>query len=965
MAVWRSIVTPDQLVTIASDGAAAQRRKNNAVTGCESCRLSGYTNLYQFRSIESVTGKPIIWFSHPTETETTRRAAGTSAAARALWEHLGQYGYSRDDFDVQFAVKCTPCTRTSAGWLYHKEPVEDTYTSCMLHSSNLAKLSVQRRGEQAPVWIVFGQDTAKQVCGEHYKIDSPVFWHPLYQARVHVLAHPRPDLVAGDSDVAVMWRHTLECALWSIQNPGQYAFLHSLDVRTYTTARQLAEVIEQARASGESISLDIEDDGRGRLLVVGMCWDGQIGHVTVFDHPENPTPEETPECMALLGKFLADASLAKVMQFGSYDGVEFRNLGFTLRNYSYDTFYGSYLDQSFHRKHGLEALAQRHHPEFAGYKKIVEHYYDKGEGDEEIAGSDRGDAGLARCPLPTLCQYNGGDVILTKREEWRTRDKVAAPLMQVYIHAGMTLRRMESSGPNLDSQHCEIVARVAKDRVRQITGRLRELTGDINFNPGSPEAVAHYMYEVFELPRVGAETDDLGEEENNSTEDAVLEQLIELTGHEFPKLVQEHRKFSRYAENYAASYKSSAEHWGGQVRTKYHLAGAATGRLRSGGERRKKNQKVKHVNLQNAARHPFIKNLLCSDADWRKVWNWAAPLRKALDKGPSPLDGVEKGYPLSLSDSGAPFKEFITFQFSKWVEGFGPIPAYVLDLNIFDMWDLSAAEVRVFAFLSKDPDLIAIFNAGGDIHSMIGEKLGLGKAADIKKNKELRARVKAMVFGLLYGLKPYGLYWYMRSFGVRIEMEEVEVLHAAFFAAFPQVGVFIELQHEMWKRLEYVDTPVTFRRWMGPKYEPGRKTNWDNIAVNHPVQSTAHFFMLIVLCLISRLPVRLNRLQHPSMEVHDSLIWRTPVRYLAETHKQAQTAMEEMTVKYLRTEFGVDFNVPMVAEGGVGFRLGVELEPSSKVLGAEGGLTTVLLEWLIKDYVVGCSLAAEFGYTNA
>jgi DNA polymerase I-like protein with 3'-5' exonuclease and polymerase domains len=189
-------------------------------------------------------------------------------------------------------------------------------------------------------------------------------------------------------------------------------------------------------------------------------------------------------------------------------------------------------------------------------------------------------------------------------------------------------------------------------------------------------------------------------------------------------------------------------------------------------------------------------------------------------------------------------------------------------------------------------------------------------------------------------------------------MEEVENMRALYFERFRGVGALIELRHHEWRRDGYIDTPYFFRRWMGPEYEPGRKTNWDNISMNSPIQGTAHMLMLIALHILAKQPNRYKLLAGVSMEVHDALVFKTAVRHLAEVYGMVQDLLEKKTVAYTKAFFRYNIDVPIVAEGGVGFRYGVELETPD----FSKGLAHVLLAWVFKNLETEAGLAGEFGY---
>src|SRR5690606_30205509 len=69
--------------------------------------------------------------------------------------------------------------------------------------------------------------------------------------------------------------------------------------------------------------------------------------------------------------------------------------------------------------------------------------------------------------------------------------------------------------------------------------------------------------------------------------------------------------------------------------------------------------------------------------------------------------------------------------------------------------DYSQIEMRIMAHLSEDAGLIAAFNAGEDFHTAMAAKVFARDPADIDGG--LRARIKAMNYGLAYGLSAYGL----------------------------------------------------------------------------------------------------------------------------------------------------------------------------------------------------------------
>jgi DNA polymerase-1 len=69
--------------------------------------------------------------------------------------------------------------------------------------------------------------------------------------------------------------------------------------------------------------------------------------------------------------------------------------------------------------------------------------------------------------------------------------------------------------------------------------------------------------------------------------------------------------------------------------------------------------------------------------------------------------------------------------------------------------DYSQIELRIMAHLSKDKELITAFNSGEDLHSTVASLVFGVKPSDV--DPEMRRQIKAMSYGLAYGLSAYGL----------------------------------------------------------------------------------------------------------------------------------------------------------------------------------------------------------------
>ena len=99
--------------------------------------------------------------------------------------------------------------------------------------------------------------------------------------------------------------------------------------------------------------------------------------------------------------------------------------------------------------------------------------------------------------------------------------------------------------------------------------------------------------------------------------------------------------------------------------------------------------------------------------------------------------------------------------------------------------DYSQIEMRIMAHLSRDEGLIEAFNTGEDLHSFVASRAFWCRVDDV--TAELRRRVKAMSYGLAYGLSAYGL-----AAQLKISTEEAKVQMEQYFARFGGVRDYLQ-----------------------------------------------------------------------------------------------------------------------------------------------------------------------------
>ena len=148
--------------------------------------------------------------------------------------------------------------------------------------------------------------------------------------------------------------------------------------------------------------------------------------------------------------------------------------------------------------------------------------------------------------------------------------------------------------------------------------------------------------------------------------------------------------------------------------------------------------------------------------------------------------------------------------------------------------DYSQIEMRIMAHLSEDEGLIQAFQSGEDLHRFVGSRVfGVEPSA---VTPAMRTKVKAMSYGLAYGLSPFGL-----SKQLRIETSEAKELMADYFARFGGVRDYLRGVVVQAKEDGYTTTIFGRRRPFTDLTSSNRvlRENAERQALNSPIQGSA------------------------------------------------------------------------------------------------------------------------------
>ncbi|GIT80348.1 DNA polymerase I [Leifsonia sp. LS1] len=182
--------------------------------------------------------------------------------------------------------------------------------------------------------------------------------------------------------------------------------------------------------------------------------------------------------------------------------------------------------------------------------------------------------------------------------------------------------------------------------------------------------------------------------------------------------------------------------------------------------------------------------------------------------------------------------------------------------------DYSQIEMRIMAHLSEDPGLIEAFNAGEDLHRFVGARVFGVEPADV--TPLMRTKVKAMSYGLAYGLSAFGL-----SKQLRIETAEARQLMGGYFERFGAVRDYLRDVVEQARVDGYTETIFGRRRPFADLTSTNRvlRENAERQALNAPIQGSAADIMKIAMLGIAGDIIDQGLQSRMLLQVHDELIF--------------------------------------------------------------------------------------------
>jgi DNA polymerase-1 len=223
--------------------------------------------------------------------------------------------------------------------------------------------------------------------------------------------------------------------------------------------------------------------------------------------------------------------------------------------------------------------------------------------------------------------------------------------------------------------------------------------------------------------------------------------------------------------------------------------------------------------------------------------------------------------------------------------------------NLLMSADYSQIELRLMAHFSQDPLLLNAYRTGIDIHTLTASEVFGIPIAEL--DKETRARAKAVNFGIVYGISPFGL-----AAQLNIDQKIAKTYIETYYERYAGIKRFID------ETLETVRREQAVRTWFGrirpipdiQSRNPNMRGFAERTAINTPLQGTAADLIKLAMIALDREITARNLRSRMTLQVHDELLFDVVPEEAEEMQALVKQEMENVA----------QFSIPIVADVGLG-----------------------------------------------
>ena len=217
--------------------------------------------------------------------------------------------------------------------------------------------------------------------------------------------------------------------------------------------------------------------------------------------------------------------------------------------------------------------------------------------------------------------------------------------------------------------------------------------------------------------------------------------------------------------------------------------------------------------------------------------------------------------------------------------------------------DYSQIEMRIMAHLSSDAGLLAAFETGEDLHATVAGLVFGVKANEV--DSEMRRQIKAMSYGLAYGLSSYGL-----AAQLDLSPPAAQDLMDRYFQRFGGIRDYLSSVVEQARKVGYTETVMGRRRYLPDLMHDNRQRREiaERMALNAPIQGSAADIIKQAMLNVERALISENLKSRLLLQVHDELIL------------EVVAGEEEVLTNLVRREMGSAFplRAPLDVSVGIG-----------------------------------------------